>query len=147
MSLLGCFVLRPAAIPIRLQDPDDEELPDDIDTDELLRSLASKQMVAPRHRWRRSRWGRYCPVALAEGNLLLGKPEFGVSFLDKMYILSSEEAMANFMKNPRPYLLPPQPRPPIKLVVTGPPVSGKSSLSHLLAHKYNAQVCEMALPF
>lgn len=78
MSRLACFVLRPAAIPIRLQDGEEEELPDEIDTDDLLRSLAPKQMVAPRHRWRRSKWGRYCPVSLAEGNLLLGKPEFGV---------------------------------------------------------------------
>lgn len=78
MSRLACFVLRPAAIPIRLQDPEDEDLPDEIDTDELLRSLAPKQMVAPRHRWRRSRWMRYCPVALAEGNLVLGKPNLGV---------------------------------------------------------------------
>ena len=60
-----------------------------------------------------------------------------------MYILSSEEAMGNFMKNPRLYLLPPQPRPPVKLVVTGPPLSGKTSLCHLLAQKYGATVLNM----
>lgn len=53
--------------------------------------------------------------------------------------------MGKFMKNPRPYLLPPQPRPPVKLVVTGPPLSGKTSLSHLLAQKYGAKVSN--LPF
>ena len=71
-------MLRPAAVPIRLQDPEDDEVPEDIDTDELMRSLAPKEMVAPRYRWRRSRWLRYCPVALAEGNLAQGKPEFAV---------------------------------------------------------------------
>ena len=72
-------MLRPAAVPIRLQDTmEDEELPEDMETDELLRALAAKEMVAPRYRWRRSRWQRFCPVALAEGNLKQGKPEFAV---------------------------------------------------------------------
>ena len=75
---LNCFVLRPAAVPIRLQEADDEELPEDVETDELMRSLAPKQMVAPRFRWRRSRWLRNCPVALSEGNVIQGKPEFAV---------------------------------------------------------------------
>ena len=78
MTRLSCFVLRPAAVPIRLQDPEDEDIPEDIDTDELMRTLAPKEMVAPRFRWRRSRWLRNCPVALAEGNLTPGKPEFAV---------------------------------------------------------------------
>jgi len=54
--------------------------------------------------------------------------------------MSSEEAMVKFMKNPRPYLLPPQPRPPCKLIVTGPPLAGKTTLCHLLAQKYGAKV-------
>lgn len=78
MSRLNCFVLRPAAVPIRLQDPEDEEIPEEIETDELMRSLAPKQMVAPRFRWRRSRWLRNCPVALYEGDITPGKPEFAV---------------------------------------------------------------------
>ena len=65
---------------------------------------------------------------------------FSFSFLDKMYVLSSGEAMEKFLKNPRPYLLPPQPRPPCKLSITGPPLSGKTTLAHLLAQKYNAKV-------
>ena len=71
-------MLRPAAVPIRLNDGEEEELPEDIDTDELMRSLAPKKMVAPRYRWRRSRWLRYCPVAMAEGSLVVGKPEFAI---------------------------------------------------------------------
>lgn len=78
MSRLDCFVLRKAAVPRRLHDPEDEELPEEIDTDELMRTLAPKQMVAPRYRWRRSRWLRNCPVALFEGNLIAGKPEYAV---------------------------------------------------------------------
>lgn len=61
-------------------------------------------------------------------------------FLDKLYFLSSEEALAAFMKNPRLYIAPPQPRPPCKLIVTGPPMSGKTTLCNLLAEKYGATV-------
>ena len=81
MQLLDTFVLRPAAVPQRLQDMEDEELPEDMDTDELMRTIAPKQMVAPRYRWRRSRWLRNCPVALAEGNIVAGKPENAVRYV------------------------------------------------------------------
>ena len=62
------------------------------------------------------------------------------SFLDKLYCLSSQEAMETFLRNPRPFLLPPQPRIPCRLSVLGPPLSGTSTLCHLLAHKYGAKV-------
>ena len=71
-------MLRPAATVTRLIDMEDDEIPEDIETDELMRTVAPKRMVAPRYRWRRSRWLRYCPVSLAEGTLAMGKPEFGV---------------------------------------------------------------------
>ena len=81
LSRLACFVLRPAAVPIRLNDGEEEDMPDDIETDELMRTLAPRKMVAPRYRWRRSRWLRYCPVSMAEGNLVQGKPEFAVRWV------------------------------------------------------------------
>src|SRR4029434_5713057 len=46
--------------------------------EELLRSLSASRMLAPGMRWRRSRWGRACPVALKEGTITRGKPEFSV---------------------------------------------------------------------
>ena len=63
-----------------------------------------------------------------------------------MYVMSSEEAMGKFLKNPRPYLLPPQPRPPCKIVVTGPPLSGKTTMTQLLAEKYGATVSNINQP-
>ena len=71
-------MLRPAAMVTRLNDPEEEEMPEEMETEELLRALGPKQMVAPRYRWRRSRWQRLCPVALYEGNIVQGKPEFAV---------------------------------------------------------------------
>ena len=54
--------------------------------------------------------------------------------------MSNDMAMGKFLKNPRPFLLPPQPRPPCKLVVLGPQLSGKTTVAHLLALRYGAKV-------
>ncbi|NXO40482.1 KAD9 kinase, partial [Locustella ochotensis] len=108
--------------------------------DELLRALSSYKLIAPRYRWRRSRWGQVCPVALKEGDIVMGNPEFAVSFLGKMYILSSEEALKKFMLNPRPYLLPPMPVSPCKVFVFGPPFSGRTTICNVIAHNYKGKV-------
>ncbi|NWW04148.1 KAD9 kinase, partial [Oreocharis arfaki] len=107
---------------------------------ELLRALSSCKLIAPRYRWRRSRWGQVCPVALKEGDIVMGNPEFAVSFLGKMYVLSSQEALKKFMLNPRPYLLPPMPISPCKVFVFGPPFSGRTTICNLIAHNYKGQV-------
>lgn len=57
-----------------------------------------------------------------------------------MYVLSSQDALRAFMLNPRPYLLPPMPLPPCKVLVLGPPLSGKTTLCNLIANKYKGQV-------
>lgn len=49
--------------------------------------------------------------------------------------MSTPEAFAKFLKNPRPYILPPQPRPPAKFAVMGPPHSGTTTLSSQLAER------------
>ncbi|NXD23916.1 KAD9 kinase, partial [Spelaeornis formosus] len=108
--------------------------------DELLRALSSHKLLAPGYRWRRSVWGPVCPVALKQGDMVLGNPEFAVSFLGKMYILSSQEALDKFVVNPRPYLLPPMPAPPCKVFVFGPPLSGRTTLCNAIAHNYKAKV-------
>lgn len=63
-----------------------------------------------------------------------------VRFLDKMYCLSSSEALVKFTRNPRAYLLPPHPRIPCKVCIIGPPTSGKTSLAEMIAQHYNAMV-------
>ncbi|NWV23991.1 KAD9 kinase, partial [Origma solitaria] len=108
--------------------------------DELFQALSSYELIAPRYRWRRSRWGQVCPVALKEGDIVMGNPEFAVSFLGKMYVLSSEEALKKFMLNPRPYLLPPMPVPPCKVFVFGPPLSGRTTMCDVIAQNYKGKV-------
>uniref|UniRef100_A0A8B9QFZ8 Uncharacterized protein n=1 Tax=Apteryx owenii TaxID=8824 RepID=A0A8B9QFZ8_APTOW len=107
--------------------------------DELFRVLSSCKLIANRYRWRRSRWGQACPVALKEGDIVMGIPDLAVSFLGKMYVLSSSEALKAFMLNPRPYLLPPMPLPPCKVLVFGPPLSGRTTICNLIANKYNGK--------
>uniref|UniRef100_A0A8D1LHP6 AAA+ ATPase domain-containing protein n=1 Tax=Sus scrofa TaxID=9823 RepID=A0A8D1LHP6_PIG len=133
--------LKRAAILTKLQSAE-EEISDTMENDELFRTLASYKLIAPRYRWRRSRWGRTCPVNLKEGNIFQGLPDFSVSFLGKIYCLSSEEALKTFLSNPRPYLLPPMPAPPFKVFIVGPQSSGKTTLSNLLAKHYKGKVVD-----
>ena len=61
-------------------------------------------------------------------------------FLDKLYCLSSSDALIQFIHNPRAYLLAPYPRIPCKVCVIGAPTSGKTTLAEMVAEKYNGMV-------
>uniref|UniRef100_A0A672GWK8 (d)CMP kinase n=1 Tax=Salarias fasciatus TaxID=181472 RepID=A0A672GWK8_SALFA len=110
--------------------------------EDVLRNLSSRSVV-PGFKWRRSRWGQTCPVALKEGKVIHGKAEFSVGFHDKLYILSSQEAYQKFIMNPRRYLLPPMPRIPCKVSIVGPSQSGKSTVCKLLAQRCGATVLDV----
>ncbi|XP_055005398.1 adenylate kinase 9 isoform X2 [Boleophthalmus pectinirostris] len=142
MSRLGAMAIHHAPLPVLLSNEDDN-LPEDTDTEDLMRTMSSSKVVAPGFRWRRSRWGRACPVALKEGKVVPGVPDFCVGFQDKMYILSNAEAYEKFIVNPRKYLAPPMPRPPCRVCIIGPSLSGKSTLCNLVAQHYNAQVLDV----
>ncbi|XP_032299214.1 adenylate kinase 9 isoform X1 [Coturnix japonica] len=143
VSRLQSMDVRNGAPIIRLQSQQEEML-EGVENDELLRVLSSFKLIAPRYRWRRSRWGPVCPVALKNGDIVMGNPELAVSFLGKMYVLSSPEALKMFMLNPRPYLLPPMPMPPCKVLVFGPPLSGRTTVCKLIANKYKGKFLDMA---
>ncbi|XP_075718379.1 adenylate kinase 9 isoform X2 [Rhinoderma darwinii] len=145
LSRLESLGLRRGAVVMKLYNSEEEESVEGLDGDELMRTLSSYRMIAPRYRWRRSRWGTFCPVALKEGYIRKGLAEFVVSFLDKMYVLSSEESLIKFMQNPRPYLIPPMPLPPCKVAVFGPKSSGKTTICNLIANKYSGKVFDMSV--
>ncbi|XP_071997899.1 adenylate kinase 9 isoform X2 [Engystomops pustulosus] len=145
LSRLEALDLRHGAVVMKLHGAEEEESVESLEGDELMRTLSSYRMMAPKYRWRRSRWGTYCPVALKEGYIKKGLAEFAVSFLDKMYVLSSEESLMKFIQNPRPYLLPPMPLPPCKVAVLGPKFSGKTTLCNLIANKYSGKVFDMSV--
>nr|XP_042117957.1 adenylate kinase 9 isoform X2 [Peromyscus maniculatus bairdii] len=135
--------LRRAAIVTKLQSTE-EEVTDIVDTEELFRTLSAYKLIAPRYRWQRSRWGRSCPVALKDGNIYSGSADLCVSFLGKMYCLSSEETLKVFSLNPRPCLLPPMPIPPCKIFIFGPRSSGRTTLCNLMAEHFKAKVVDYA---
>ncbi|XP_029398437.1 adenylate kinase 9 [Mus pahari] len=133
--------LRRAAVITKLQGTE-EEMTDIIDTEELFRTVSSYKLIAPRYRWYRSKWARSCPVSLKDGNIYSGAADFTVSFLGKMYCLSSEETLKLFSLNPRPFLLPPMPLPPCKVFIFGPERVGKTTLANLIAEHFKAKVID-----
>ena len=90
----------------------------------MLTTSFLQETVGARFPWRKSRWEANDPVALQQGSIQNGKYQFSVSYLGKIYCMSNEENMKRFLENPRPYLLPPQPRIPAKICIIGPPSSG-----------------------
>lgn len=58
--------------------------------------------------------------------------------MDKIFVLSNKEALKEFQKNPRRYIM--QPRAPCKLFLYGPRSAGTEQLAQDLAKKYNATV-------
>ncbi|XP_072102423.1 adenylate kinase 9 isoform X1 [Mobula birostris] len=144
MYKLEFMGLQPTATAQFLHDDEEEALPEEVEEDDLFRTIAALKYTAPGYRWRRSKWGRICPVSLFNGNFVLGKAQFAASFLDKMYFLSSEEALKKFLDNPRPYLLPPQPHTACKVAVLGPKSAGKTILCELIALKYDAKVLDLS---
>lgn len=149
---LESYPIRKAAKVLRMAEPlevNEEEAAntdhfiDTIEIEENLTSLQSKKKLSGKFKWRRSKCAFYCPVSLKDGKIVSGKPDFAASFLDKIYLMADENRLKEFLKNPRPYLRLPQPRAPCKLSILGTPYSGKTSLSALLAKKYNASVIDM----
>lgn len=90
-----------------------------------------------------SRFGRWCPVRLAEGDpfppLYEGKTKpLTVVYRSFIYFLSSKKACNEFMKNPLKYFNQPSPLEvvPLKLSIIGPPKSGKTTLAKRFCKEY-----------
>jgi adenylate/nucleoside-diphosphate kinase len=89
LGILRCYPIQPAILPLLLVIPPeieegDETEPEpveDLETEELMRTYSSKFAASGRYRWRRSRWLRNCPVALADGDIVPGKTEFTVAYV------------------------------------------------------------------
>ncbi|XP_046606049.1 adenylate kinase 9-like, partial [Neodiprion virginianus] len=112
------------------------------DKQEVFQQLRYKGVVASRFRWTLSKWKFTCPVALSKGRRIEGSPANAVRFMNKMYFMSSPEAARTFVENPRPFLLPPNPKPVCKIFVYGQKQSGKTSLSEFLAQIYGGKLLD-----
>ncbi|XP_071050674.1 adenylate kinase 9-like [Onthophagus taurus] len=100
---------------------------------ECFDQLRKMKIIGKMFKTNWSRWGIMCPVAMKDGLYIPGRTQFCVKFLNKIFCISEEHAMMRFIRNPRPYLLPPFPKPPCKIFVIGPPVSGKSAVAKSVA--------------
>lgn len=123
------------SVPSTIEDSLDEK-----SNEEALEDLAKRDVVAPRFRWGLSKWKFTCPVALAKGKRIEGSAKNAVRFMNKLYFLSSTAAVETFVENPRPFLLPPNPRPVCKILIYGPEYSGKSKLAEYLVQAFGGRV-------
>jgi len=76
-------------------------------------------------------------VALQDGKVLIGKPEFGCEYNGNVFVFDSEETQKRFLAYPRRYLnSPPKMPKQFRLGVIGPRRSGKKTQAKLLSEKY-----------
>ncbi|XP_043518994.1 adenylate kinase 9-like [Frieseomelitta varia] len=106
---------------------------DDKSNEEAFQQLTNRETVSPLFPWELSPWGFLCPVELARGRTVDGLARHAVRFMNKIFFLSSNEAVHLFVENPRTFVRPFSPRPTCKIVVFGPDYSGKSALCSELA--------------
>lgn len=84
ITKLQLFGLAPAAVLQRLYDEDEEgeNAEEIIDMDDMMKPYSVKKIKASQYPWRKSRWGKNCPVALYEGNVIPGKAEYAVRYVN-----------------------------------------------------------------
>ena len=150
---LQSYTINKAAKPLRIverpevgEGEEEQQVESGIadgEVEEAFNAALNKRRLSSKFKWRKSKFSYYCPVSLKNGKTVPGKPDYAAAFLDKMYMMADENSLKEFLKNPRIYLKFPQPRAPCKLSILGSNYSGKTTLSHLLAKKYNAKVIDV----
>uniref|UniRef100_A0A0X3NG87 Adenylate kinase 9 n=1 Tax=Schistocephalus solidus TaxID=70667 RepID=A0A0X3NG87_SCHSO len=144
MTQLRALPVRPAVPPHQFFPPtDEEEVPEDVEYEELIQTLATKRMPTEHARWQISPWQSLCPVQLYNGILENGKAQFSVGFLGQIFLLSSYEAFEDFIRNPRPFLIAPQPVIPMRIALVGHVTAGASSVARLVSERYNASYIDL----
>lgn len=116
---------------------------DEITPEEGFEAFRKRNIAGPPFKWTWSNWRSKCPVSMAEGGYKDGIAALAVSFMNKIFFLSSEEAYIKFYRNPRPYLLPPFPKVNCKIFVMGPKYCGKSAVAKCLAYLLNAEIISL----
>jgi len=108
-----------------LEDPGDEE--------------ATPPVLPRKSQW--SLWRTIDPVALMNGKVEEGLPEFAVHFANNVFVFSTEENMKAFIENPRVYIQKPPEMPPnFRVLMLGPKGVGKMTQAQKLEHFYGWRV-------
>lgn len=86
ITRLETHVISKAARPMRLSDPleisEEEALNnqgEQMETEELMQNVTVQRNLSSKFKWRRSKWLRYCPVSLKNGQILEGRAEYAAA--------------------------------------------------------------------
>ena len=123
-----------------LPGPEEDELQDEMEDDLLFRSLSHYHRPGPRFRWKKSKFGRFCPVSLLEQKKrIIGAPNCAVAFLGKIYVMANPLQVQKFKINPRKYLEN-GPNLPTRISVIGTKYCWTPEFVDELSKKYDAEV-------
>ncbi|CAH1960894.1 unnamed protein product [Acanthoscelides obtectus] len=114
--------------------------PENMTLEDYYNEFCRRQTPSPIFKWTWSDWGTKCPVSLRDGIYRDGTQEYAVHFMNNIFFLADEEAYIKFFRNPRPYLLPPFPKPTCKYFIFGPKCAGKTAVSNCLAFNFSGTV-------
>lgn len=59
--------------------------------------IIATNTLSPRFRWKRSRWGRFCPVELSQGNMVQGRMEFSIGYVRVYQLLYTHIQLFNYL--------------------------------------------------
>ena len=85
------------------------------------------------------------PVALSNGKLAEGKPEFPATYASRVYLFTSEKNQKEFLATPRKFLID-KPKMPssYNIAIMGPSSSGKQTIAKMLSKRYGWKVINFA---
>ncbi|XP_015184560.1 PREDICTED: adenylate kinase 9-like [Polistes dominula] len=120
---------------------EEEMIQDNTYTEDEDKTRSIKSQIISKDNRRLGDSNNYCPVVLTKYNILWkGKEDYSAMFMNKIYLLSNERALQEFIDNPSnfsiPLIKPPMVIPPLRISVIGLPGSGKTTLSNALSKEY-----------
>ena len=122
-------LLRPLAVPLEAEGDAKSYLTSGKEEGELPR------------RW--SLWKQTDPVALFNGKVVEGVPDFAASFNDKVFLFETEENLKEFCSQPKKYLqAPPQMPDRFRLLIAGPSGAGSKTVAKQLSEKYRWKIAD-----
>lgn len=122
------------------EDADDVDNHKNIDPKDCFHQFSKQRVPSRGHPWCWSEWGSKCPVSMKMGFVREGSVQYPVQFMNKLFFLADQDCYSKFYSNPRPFLLPPFPRPTCRIFIFGPKKSGRSALAQCLAYYLGGSV-------
>nr|CAH7751630.1 unnamed protein product [Callosobruchus chinensis] len=114
--------------------------PQNMRLEDAYREFCRRQTPSTILKWTWSDWGTKCPVSMRDGLYRDGTQEYAVHFMNHIFFLADQDAYIRFFRNPRPYLLPPFPKPTCKFFIFGPKCAGKTAIANCLAFNFSGTV-------